>query len=61
MAAYKKSENIQGKYKSLQCVDGNIVDTETGTIINLYDEFSKYFKDQEFTLVATHKQDFDLE
>lgn len=62
MASVKKSESTKATWKSLQIVDGNIIDVETGaTLDNLVDILSKYFKDTEFSLTATYKSDVELD
>lgn len=41
--------------------DGNFVDTETGSIINLAEELGKFYKEESFDLSTSSKTDEDLE
>ena len=60
MGAFKKTESIQGKWKSLQCVEEGLVDTETGEIIDIYEILKKQYGDKEFSLTTSYKSDTDL-
>ena len=61
MASIKKGESLQCKWKALQIVDGNVVDTETGSTVDIMAVLLKYFKDTEFSLVASYKLDVELD
>ena len=62
MATFKKSECIQGKWKSLQCTEEGFVDTETGEEVDVHSILLKQFgTDTDFTLAASYKKDVDLE
>lgn len=61
MASIKKGESLQCKWKALQIVDGNVVDTETGAAVDVMAILLKYFKDTEFSLVASYKSDVELD
>ena len=43
MATFKKSECIQGKWKSLQCTEEGFVDTETGEEVDVHSILLKQF------------------
>ena len=60
MGAFKKTESIQGKWKSLQCVEEGLADTETGEIIDIYEILKKQYGDKEFSLTTSYKSDTDL-
>lgn len=62
MASFKKTETIQGKWKSLQCTDEGIIDTETGEIVDIHAILLKqYGTDTEFSLAASYKSDVELD
>ena len=61
MATFKKSESIQGKWKSLHCTEEGFVDTETGEEVDIHAILLKQFKDTNFSLTASYKQDVDLD
>ena len=62
MATFKKSEQIQGKWKSLVCTEEGFADLETGESVDVHAILLKqYGTDKEFTLTASYKQDVELE
>ena len=62
MASVKKSESTKATWKALKIVDGELLDAETGEVIdNIIDILGKYFKDSEFSLTATYKLDVELD
>ena len=62
MAIFKKSEGIQGKWKSLQCTEDGFIDTETGEEVDVHSILLKQFGvTTDFTLTASYKIDIDLE
>lgn len=61
MGNFKKSSSLTGKYKAIMIQDGNFVDTETGSVINLAEELGKIYKEESFDLSTSSKTDEDLE
>lgn len=62
MATFKKSESIQGKWKSLVCTEEGIADAETGEMLDLHAILLKqYGTDTEFSLTVSYKQDVELD
>ena len=62
MATFKKSETIQGKWKSIVCTEDGFADTETGEQIDIHAVLLKqYGTNTEYSLTASYKQDVELD
>lgn len=61
MGTFKKSINVNGKYKELTVVNGQFVDPETGDIVDLAKQLEGIYGDTIFSLTTSSKVDVDLD
>lgn len=61
MGQFKRSTTINGKYKSVVIIDGDLCDYETGEQIDLVSQLFNVYGDQPFSITTTSKIDIDLD
>ena len=56
----KRNKNTSAKFKSMQVLDKNFIDLETGSIIDVAGIVEKTFGDSPFDIQVTNKDEEDI-